>query len=92
MIDGLNFGIELTVCEILFGLSTYNNPDLKLTFDFIFIDKWFLNNVKTQNKPMYFLVFITLVKNKIEVSKNISAINNGDVESWVDDLWAIIDY
>ena len=44
MVDNLGFGIELTVCEVLFVLPTYNNPDLKLTYFLIIIGKWFLNN------------------------------------------------
>ena len=46
----------LTLYEVLFGLPTYNNPDLKLTNFLILIGKhgkWLLNNVKSQNRPMY---------------------------------------
>ena len=35
-----------------------------------------LNNTKTQNKPSYFLDFIYLIKDKIELLKIISALNN----------------
>ena len=46
-LDGsLGFGIELTLCEVLLGLPTYNNPDLKLTNFLILIGKCFLNNAK----------------------------------------------
>ena len=93
MIVGLNFGIELTLSEVLFGLTSYNNRDLKLTNFLILISKCFLNNVKTQNRLMYFKDFITLIKDKIEILKNIIVINNGDVESWeswVETPWAIV--
>ena len=69
---------------------THNNPDLNITNFLIIIGKWFLNNSKTQNKPSYFLDFISLIKDKIEILKTISAFNNEDVEPWVDDLWAAV--
>ena len=86
----IGFGMELTVCEVLFGPPTHNNSDLKLTNFLILIGKWFLNNTKTQNKPLYFLDFISLIKEKIEILKTISVLNNENVETWVDDLWAAI--
>ena len=90
MLANVGFGMELTVCEVLFGLPTHNNSDLKLTNFLILIGKWFLNNCKTQNKPLYFLDFISLIKDKIEILKTISISNNENVETWVDDLWAAI--
>ena len=86
MVDNLGFGIKLTVCEVMFKLPTYNNPDLNLTNFLIIIGKWFLNSAKTQNKPYFFLDFINLIKDKIEILITISALNNEDV----DDLWAAI--
>ena len=53
--SNLNFGIELAVCEVIFGLPSYNNPDFKLINFLILIGKWFLNNSKTQGKPIFFL-------------------------------------
>ena len=81
MIDNLGFGIELTVCEIIFGHPAYNNPDLKLINFLILIDKWYLNHSKTQNKSFYFLDFISLIKEKTEILRNINIINNEEVES-----------
>ena len=43
-----------------------------------------------QNKPSYFLDFINLIKDKIELLKIISALNIEDVEPWIDDLWAAV--
>ena len=90
LIDNLGFGIELTVCEIIFGIPAYNNPDLKLINFVILIGKWYLNHSKTQNKSIYFLDFISLIKEKTEILRNISIINNEEVDSWVSDLWVVI--
>ena len=49
MLANVGFGMELcTLCEVLFGLPTRNNSDLKLTN---FIGKWFLKNVPLQRIP-----------------------------------------
>ena len=90
LIDNLGFGIELTVCEVLFGLPAYNSPDLKLINFLILIGKWYLNHSKTQNKTIYFLDFISLIKEKTEILRNISILNNEEVVSWVSDLWVVV--
>ena len=90
MLANVGFGMELTVCEVLFGLPTHNNSDLKLTNFLILIGKCFFNNAKMQNNPLYFLDFIILIKEKIKILKTISVLNNKNVETWVDDLWAAI--
>ena len=90
MVGNLNFGFELTVCEVLFGLPTYNNQDFKLINFLILIGKWYLNNSKTQGKPIFFFVFIILIKEKTEILKHINTFNNQEVESWVTDLWTVL--
>ena len=46
-ISNLSYGIELTVCGVLFGIPSCNNPDLKIINFLIHIGKWYLNNSKT---------------------------------------------
>ena len=87
-ICNLGFSIELTVCEVIFGIPTYKNPDLKIINFLILIGKWYLNNSKTKNKNIYFIDFIALIKAKIEIIKYIHASNNEEVDQWVADLWA----
>ena len=65
-----------TVFEIIFGLPTFKNPDLKLINFLILIGKWYLNNSKTQIKSIYLFNFISLIKEKTEILKNVSIINN----------------
>ena len=92
MISNKNLGIKLTVCEVLFGLPTNNNPDLKLIHFLILIGKWYLNNSKTQNKPIYLFDFISLIKEKTEILRSVyvNIMNNEEVELWVADLWAVV--
>ena len=86
----MNLGIELTVCEVLFGIPSNNNPDLKIINFLILIGKWYLNNSKTQNKPIFFFDFISLIKEKTEILRNVNLINNEEVDLWVADLWVVV--
>ena len=47
--------------------------ELKIINFLILIGKWYLNNSKTNNKNIYFIDFITLIKAKIEILKYIHA-------------------
>ena len=46
MVNGLGFGIGLTVCEVMFGIPIYNNPDFNAVNFLILVGKWYLNNCK----------------------------------------------
>ena len=78
------------MCEVLFGIPSNNNPDLKIINFLILIGKWYLNNSKTQNKPIYFFDFIALIKEKTEILRNVNLINNEEVDLWVADLWVVV--
>lgn len=83
MIGKLKSGIELTLCEVLFGLPTYNNPNHKPIIN----GKWYSNYCKTQ----YLFDWISLIKEKTEILKNINTINNEEVETWLTDLGSCLD-
>lgn len=52
--DHFGFGFELTVCEVLFTLPTYNNPDMLLLNFPILLGKWYINNCKFKKQQSYF--------------------------------------
>ena len=54
-VDNLGFAIGRTVCEVIFGIPIYNNSDFKIIIFLILFGKWFQNNMKTQNKLIYFI-------------------------------------
>ena len=63
-----NFDIKITftICEVLFGMPANNDVYIKLFNFIILIVKWFINKKKEQNKPLYVLEALILLKNKIE--------------------------
>ena len=46
--------------------------------------------MKTQNKLIYFIEFIALIKEKAEILRYICISNNEEVEEWVANLWAVL--
>ena len=63
-----NFDIKITftICEILFGIPANDDVFIQLFNFIILIVKWFINKKKEQNKTLYVLEALILLKNKIE--------------------------
>ena len=61
--------INVSVCEILFGIFNYlnNDSDVFLIINFIILlGKWFLNNCKSSERPVIFSEFVKMLKDKLE--------------------------
>ena len=66
MISNLEYGFELTVCEILFGIPMNNNYDDSRLLNFLILfGKWYINKRKSNQNPIYFLEYLTLIKDKV---------------------------
>ena len=86
MIGNLGFGFELTVCEVLFGIPNSNNADTKLLNFLILMGKWFINNCKVKEKPIYFIEYLSIIKDKVEAMIN-SKITQGMIpDQWLETL------
>ena len=59
------------VCEILLGIPFDKDLSL-LTINYIFLmSKWFINNRKSQNKPINFIDFLITLKNKLKALQDL---------------------
>ena len=74
--------MDLTVCEILFGINIQNNDGIDAINFLILIGKLFINKSKSNEEPLYFIKFLTLLKDKIECIIYIENINNDEVADW----------
>ena len=54
MIGNLGYGLELTVCEIIFGIPNTNNPDIRQVNFLILLGKWYINKCKPTKKHIFF--------------------------------------
>ena len=65
MIYNPEYGFELTVCEKLFGIPMNNNYDDSTPLNvLILFGKWYINKRKSNQNPIYFLEYLTLIKDK----------------------------
>ena len=66
MRDNLEVSFPLTVCEVLFGINMNSgDQNIKVINFIILLGKWYINNTKQNEKPLYFFDFLTLLQNKI---------------------------
>jgi len=79
----------LTECEVIFGIPFTNSPDLKLINFLIILSKWYINNTKTNNKPLYFIELITVIREKITLINYLNKSNSIENEDWQNQLYDI---
>ena len=84
--DNLDTSMDFTVCEILFGICIDNNESFNIINFLILLGKQFINKSRTNKEPLYFIKFISLLKNKIENIIYTKIINSQDVKGWERDL------
>ena len=64
--ENFDIKISFTICEVIFGMPANDDVFIRIFNFIILIVKWFINKKKEQNKPLYVLEVLILLKNKIE--------------------------
>ncbi len=82
MLTSLETKINLTGFDVIFGLQIQRNSIIDAFNYIILLGKYFINKSRTNEKPLYFIDFLRLLKEKIEC---IIEINN--TNSWGNQLW-----
>ena len=78
--------MDFTVYEIVFGICINNNEGFNIINFLILLGKQFINKMRTNKEPLYFIRFVSLLKNKIENIIYTKNINSQDVKGWERDL------
>ena len=84
--SNLDTSFNLTICEIIFGIPIFHNQSIAAINFIILLGKWYINNVRSLNKPLNFLNFLRLVKTKTDEIILIKTTNNVDPQMWKIDL------
>ena len=66
---GLTESLNLTICEVMFGLEYAHNPTPvnRVINMIIVIGKWYINNCRNIGKQICFLEFINVARKKIQI-------------------------
>ncbi len=89
--NNLQLKFSFTVCEIIFGIPLDNaQPEIVMINFIILLGKWYINKNRTDEKLLYFINFIELVKEKIEIMTNANQINSRDNKAWQETLQSIL--
>ena len=82
--------LNLKECEILFGIPIAQNEHLELINFVIIMTKWYINNRRSDNKPLYFIELINIIKGKIKTMILANSMNNRTNRPWQDMLDELI--
>ena len=84
--NNLDTSMQLTICEIIFGITITGNSSINTINFLILTGKLFINKSRTNKQPLYFINFLAFVKEKIKHSTYLRQINDQLVEDWERDL------
>ena len=68
--------MQLTICEIIFGITITGNSSINTINFLILTGKLFINKSRTKKQPLYFINFLALVKEKIQHTTYLRQIND----------------
>ncbi len=89
--NNLDIKLNFTICEVIFGIHFYNTQiELEMINFIVLIAKWYINKVKTEEKSLYFINFIELLKDKIQVIITGNKIHSRINKEWHDTLSIIL--
>ena len=80
--DNMECSFPLTVCEVLFGMNSNNDPNIKIINYLILIGKWYINNTKQNETALFFIDFLQIVQGKVSTLLHANQINNRKTEQW----------
>ena len=78
--------LNLTVCEVLFGLPYAINEYIELINFVIILCKWYINSKKVNNEPLYFIELLNRIREKLKLLILTNNMNNRANKPWQDTL------
>ena len=84
--SNLDTSMNLAVCEILFGICIENNNSLMTLNFLILIGKYFINRSRNNSEPLFFIKFLSLLKEKIQNITYTKIVNSQELDNWERDL------
>ena len=87
--NSIEISFKFTICEIIFGLPN-NSDDLKIINYVILIAKWYINQCKSADRSIFFINFLTILKEKLEIIMYNNAIKYTVNSDWQSRLSLIL--
>ena len=88
--NNLEINMHFTECEVVFGLPYSNSVEVKIMNYLIILLKWFINNTKNEEKPLYFVNFLSLLKEKNNCMTYYNVINEHVLKDWQEKLCSVL--
>ena len=91
MINNLEFSFKLKVCEVLLGIPYWNENNNYIILNFmILIGKKYINSLKAESSPIFFVTYLSYLRDKLEVVMKENQVNNRRNVEWQDNLWCLL--
>ena len=90
MDNNLEINMHFTECEVVFGLPYSNSVEVKIMNYLIILLKWFINNTKNEEKTLYFVNFLSLLKEKTNCMTYYNVINEHILKDWQEKLCSVL--
>ena len=84
--NNLDTSLKLTVCEIIFGICIENNDSFDMINFIILIGKNFINKSRSNGDALYFIKFLSVLKDKLEYINYIKNANDEVLKDWERDM------
>ena len=65
--DQIEIKLNLRECEVLFGIPHAIHEDLELINFVIILTKWYINKQRSDEKPLFFLELLNIIKTKVKI-------------------------
>ena len=78
--------LNLTVCEVLFGIPFISNEYIEVINFIIILAKWYINSRKSKEKPLYLIELLNIIQTKIKLLTLANTMNDRQNKPWQDIL------
>ena len=89
LFSNINIKFMFTECEIIFSLPFIKEAETELINFVIIITKWYINNAKSNDKPLYFIELLRVIEDKIRPITYANKENNRINTGWQNKLYDI---
>ena len=87
--ENIEVSFNFTICEVLFGIPISNTKELDITNFLLMIGKWYINQCRMDESPIYFINYLYIVRKKMEIIILNNKLNQCENAEWQDVLFEV---
>ncbi len=80
--DNLEINFPFTICEIIFGIGITDDINIDIINFIILLGKWYIHKTKSDEKPLFLLNFLKLIRDKMYLLNLTNSIQCIETKEW----------